>query len=83
MEVGQGSPEYSSKDYSLKHGRLVGHFSICGWLRMATAFIKLKTTALSKRGDDKVEDAFLKCITETVARVCETDLVEENCCVNG
>ena len=49
---------------------------MCGWLKVATAFIKHQTSALTKNWDDEVRDASLsRMLLETMARVCESDPV--------
>ena len=59
-------------------------FLVCSWLRVATAFIKLKASTLTTGWDDKVEDVSLDyMIAETVIRVCEADPVGGNLCIDG
>ena len=51
-------------------GKLVGHFPVCGWLRVAGAAIKRRATSVLSRWDDGVRDATLRSmLMETVARV--------------
>ena len=48
-------------------GKLVGHFPVCGWLRMAVAFIKRLATAVTKSWDDRIKNASLcHILTETL-----------------
>ena len=56
---------------------------MCGWLRVATAFIKHQANALTKNWDNEVRDASLCCmLTETMARVCKSDPVMGDLCVD-
>ena len=65
-------------------GKLVGHFTVCSWLRVATAFIKRRANVLTKNWDDEVRNASLyHMLVETTARVCKSDSVKENWCVDG
>ena len=40
-------------------GKLVGHFPICGWLRVAVALIRHLATAVTKGWDDRIKNASL------------------------
>ena len=65
-------------------GKLVGHYPVCGWLRLAVVAIKQRTTSISSGWDDEVCDAALQSmLTETVARVTHDDPVRGNWCVDG
>ncbi|KAG0725639.1 hypothetical protein GWK47_038205 [Chionoecetes opilio] len=47
-------------------GKLVGHYPVCGWLRVATAFIKRRVNHLTERWDEVVADEELRrCLRET------------------
>ena len=60
-------------------GKLVGHFPICGWLRVAVAFIKRLATAVTKGWDGRIKNAFLsQILAETLTRVREADPVGGN-----
>ncbi|KAG0718053.1 hypothetical protein GWK47_053227 [Chionoecetes opilio] len=48
-------------------GRLLGHFPVCGWLRVAVAFIKRKINHLTSSWDEVVIDDQLKAIIEETA----------------
>ncbi|KAG0717246.1 hypothetical protein GWK47_008176 [Chionoecetes opilio] len=48
-------------------GRLLGHFPVCGWLRVAVAFIKRKMSHLTSSWDEVVIDDQLKAILEETA----------------
>ena len=65
-------------------GKLVGHLPVCGWLRVATAFIKRRASAVTSRWDDGVDDGPLNTmITETLARVRKADPARGKWCVDG
>ena len=65
-------------------GKLVGHFPVCGWLRVAVAFIKRLATAVTKGWDDRTKNASLsQILAETLTRVREADPVGENWCTDG
>ena len=56
--------------------KLVGHFLVCGWLRVVVAAIKRHATSVSAGWDDEVHDAALRSmLMETVARVTHDDPV--------
>ena len=64
--------------------KLVGHYPVCGWLRVAVVAIKRCATSVSLGWDDEVRDATLQSmLTETVARVTHDDPVRGNWCVDG
>lgn len=56
-------------------GKLVGHFPVCGWLRVATSYIKRRATAVTQGWDDPVQDSDEICrmLHETAARVRDND----------
>ena len=63
--------------------KLVGHFPVCGWLRVAVAFIKRLETAVTKGWDDRIKNASLSHIlAETLTRVREADPVGGNWCMD-
>ena len=65
-------------------GKLVGHFPVVKWLRVAAAFIKRRSADITKGWDDKVTDVPLATmIKEVVARVRQEDPVRGKWCVNG
>ena len=47
-------------------GKLTGHYPVCGWLRMTTAFIERKVNNLTERWDDAVADKDLRRLLEKV-----------------
>ena len=64
--------------------KLVGHYPMYGWLRVAVVAIKWCATSVSSGWDDEVRDATLQSmLTETVARVTHDDPVRGNWCVDG
>ena len=65
-------------------GRLVGHFPVVKWLRVAASFIKRRVEDVTRVWDDKVTDVPLTTmITEVVARVRQKDPVRGKWCVDG
>uniref|UniRef100_A0A5S6QMY9 RNase H domain-containing protein n=1 Tax=Trichuris muris TaxID=70415 RepID=A0A5S6QMY9_TRIMR len=55
-------------------GELVGHFPVCGWLRVAAAFAKRKINAATKSWDDPVESVAIRSfLEEIIQRVKEED----------
>ena len=65
-------------------GKLVGHFPVVKWLRVAAAFIKRRAADITKGWDDKVTDVPLATmIKEVAARVRQEDPVRGKWCVNG
>ena len=40
-------------------GKLTGHFPVCGWLLVATAFVKRRVNALTIGWDDEIKDPLL------------------------
>ena len=41
-------------------GKLVGHFPVCGWLRVAVAFIKRLATVVTKGWDDRIKNTSVR-----------------------
>ena len=65
-------------------GKLVGHFPVVTWLRVAASFIKRRAADVTRGWDDEVTDVPLTTmITEVVARVHQKDPVRGKWCVNG
>ena len=65
-------------------GKLVGHFPVCGCLRVVAAAIKHRVTSVMSGWDDEVHDITLRCmITETMERVMQNDPVHGDWCING
>ena len=51
-------------------GRLVGHFPVCGWLRVACGVLKRRASLVTKGWDDETRENLLQCmISETVDSV--------------
>ena len=65
-------------------GKLVGHFPVVKWLRVAASFIKRRVADVTKGWDDEVTDVPLTTIiTEVVAGVRQKDPVRGKGCVDG
>lgn len=55
-------------------GQLTSHLPVCGWLRVATSYIKRRANAASSSWDDEITDpSLLAMLTETLARVRKSD----------
>ena len=64
--------------------KLVGHFPVIKWLRVAASFIKRRAADITRGWDDEVTDVPLTTmITEVVARVRQKDPVRGKGCVDG
>lgn len=50
-------------------GKLVEHFSVCGWLHAAMGFIKYWATTVRQNWNDEADDVLKWMITETIIRV--------------
>ena len=51
-------------------GKLIGHLPVCGWLRVATAFIKRRANSLTSTWDERIHDESLRAMLEdTIRRV--------------
>lgn len=62
----------------------MGHFPVCGWLRIATTSIKRQASTVSKGWNDTIENALIYHVfAEKVTRAQERDLVGGNWCVSG
>ena len=59
-------------------GELVGHFPVCGWLRVATAFVKRKANLITDSWDEVIYDEDLRRILEEIV-----DKVKRNDPVRG
>ena len=65
-------------------GKLVGHYPVCGWLRVATGFVKRRASRATDRWDDVVEDPEVaKYLREILARVEGDDPVKGRWDVKG
>ena len=55
-------------------GKLIGHLPVCGWLRVATAFMKRKANSSTSTWDEEIYDESLRAkIEDTVRRVKQND----------
>ncbi|XP_045105468.1 uncharacterized protein LOC123500980, partial [Portunus trituberculatus] len=55
-------------------GQLTSHLPVCGWLRVATSYIKRRANAASSSWDDEITDpGLLAMLTETLGRVKKAD----------
>ena len=56
-------------------GKLVGHLPVCGWLRVAAAYVKRRVNAVTGGWDDPVKDdgSIRRMLMEMVNRVHESD----------
>ena len=55
-------------------GNLIGHLPLCGWLRVATDFIKRKANSSTSTWDEEIHDESLRAMLEdTVRRVKHND----------
>uniref|UniRef100_A0A5S6QF95 Reverse transcriptase domain-containing protein n=1 Tax=Trichuris muris TaxID=70415 RepID=A0A5S6QF95_TRIMR len=54
-------------------GKLIGHFPVCGWLRVAEAFIKRKVNDVTASWDQVIKDAELEGLINEVANRVKTD----------
>lgn len=55
-------------------GQLTSHMPVCGWLRVATSYIKRRANAATESWDDPVkEEGVLTMLQETIQRVQATD----------
>ena len=49
-------------------GKLIGHLPVCGWLRVATAFIKRRANSLTSTWDERIHDESLRAMLEDMIR---------------
>ena len=64
--------------------KLVGHFPVVKWLRVAASFIKRRAAGVTRGWDDEVTNVPLTTmIIEVVARVRQKDPVRGKWCVDG
>ena len=65
-------------------GRLTRHFPVCGWLRVAAAFVKRRANAVTTRRDDETQDPMLRqMLDKIVMRLSQTDPAHGDWCTNG
>ena len=57
-------------------GKLMGHYPVCGWLRVATGCIKRRTNLLSERWDEVITDEEIRFLDEVMAEVRRNDPVK-------
>ena len=59
------------------YGKLVGHLPVCGWLRVATAFIKRTANSSTSTWNEEICDEQLRAMLEdTTRRVKQDDLAK-------
>lgn len=54
-------------------GKLVGHFSVCGWLCVGASFVKSWTVLIMSGWDNEVTDAPFKNIIGYITRICQNE----------
>ena len=55
-------------------GKLIGHLPVCGWLRVATAFMKRRANSSTSTWDEEIHDESLRAMLgDTVRRVKQND----------
>ncbi|XP_064106974.1 uncharacterized protein LOC135215948 [Macrobrachium nipponense] len=65
-------------------GRLLGHYPVCGWLRVAVAFIKRRVNKVTEGWDDVIYDDYIKmCLQELLEKVKKDDPVRGQWNVTG
>ena len=65
-------------------GRLIGHFLVCGWFRVACGVLKRRASSVTKDWDDETRDNLLqRMISETVDSVWRDDPANGDWCVDG
>ncbi|XP_066985023.1 uncharacterized protein [Macrobrachium rosenbergii] len=65
-------------------GRLLGHYPVCGWLRVAVAFIKRRVNKVTEGWDDVINDDYIKmCLQELLEKVKKDDPVRGQWNVTG
>ena len=58
-------------------GKPIGHLPVCGWLRVATAFMKRRANSSTSTWDEEIYDESLRAMMEdTVRRVKQNDLAK-------
>ena len=65
-------------------GRLTGHFPVCGWLRVASSYLKRRANAMTNSWDSEITDPELcAMVAETLQRVKAEDPVRGRWDVSG
>ena len=65
-------------------GKIIGHYPVCGWLRVAAAFIKRRANHVTQSWDEVIEDDELRvCLQETVSEVRRNEPVRGRWHVKG
>ena len=83
-EIPEVPPVLTRRNVFSVCGKLVGHFPVCGWLRVAAASIKRRANAVTSGWDDDTCDAHLRSmLSDTIARVRQSDPVRGDWCVSG
>ena len=66
-EVADVPNELTRKSVFSYCGKLVGHYPVCSWLRVATAFIKRRANDVTERWDDTIASEEIRTLLEEVA----------------
>lgn len=65
-------------------GKIIGHYPVCGWLRVAVAFMKRRANYITQSWDEVIEDDELQaCLRETVSEMRKNDPVRGRWDVKG
>ena len=64
--------------------KLTGHFPVCGWLRVATAFVKQRANTVTTGWNDEAQDLLLaQMIRDIFTRVTQENPVKGDWCISG
>ena len=65
-------------------GKLIGHFPVCGLLRVATVFVKRRANTVTTGWDDEAQDSLLaQMIRDIFMRVTQDTPVKGDWCISG
>ena len=65
-------------------GKLTGHLPVCGWLRVATAFVRWRANSMTACWDDEIRDPPLfQVLSDIIAQMAQKDPAQGDWSVDG
>ena len=65
-------------------GKLAGHLPVCGWLHIATTFMRRRANSVTAGWDDETQDPpLIQMLLDTIARLVQKDPVQGDWSVDG
>ena len=70
-------PDVLTRSFFFLCGKLMGHLPVCGWLRVATTFVKRRANSVTAGWDNKTRDQpLIQMLSDIIARLVQKNPVQ-------